>query len=194
LTCAGNRCSFEEQRAVSKERGEELARRLGCAFLEADARTNVNVREIFTTLVREINKGGGTNTNSPKTNGKMRSLDLDNDSLKFFLESPKPTVEKIFTLVTKLPGLKLKYLDDYIKWIVKEVEQGKQRVYLQFNLILYISAYSCSNGLDLTPRLFSSHKAKKSVLQAFQTSRKQSTIYSLIHRLSCTTYHQIYDK
>jgi GTPase KRas protein len=45
-----------KDRDVSKEEGERMANRLGCSFLEADAKADVNVHETFATLAREINK------------------------------------------------------------------------------------------------------------------------------------------
>jgi GTPase SAR1 family protein len=55
---------------VSTKQGDELAKKFGCTFLEASARTRENIDEIFYSLVRQINppnkrtkkkadKGGG---------------------------------------------------------------------------------------------------------------------------------------
>jgi GTPase KRas protein len=48
----GNKCDEVSNREVSREAGAELARRLGCQFLEASAKTAVNVEDIFVTAVR----------------------------------------------------------------------------------------------------------------------------------------------
>jgi GTPase KRas protein len=48
----GNKCDEVSNREVSREEGAELARRLGWQFLEASAKTAVNVEEIFATAVR----------------------------------------------------------------------------------------------------------------------------------------------
>ncbi|CAK9436400.1 uncharacterized protein LODBEIA_P09580 [Lodderomyces beijingensis] len=50
----GNKCDDEENRQVSKDQGEELAHELGVPFLEASAKTNQNVEEIFYELAGMI--------------------------------------------------------------------------------------------------------------------------------------------
>jgi GTPase KRas protein len=37
----GNKCDLESEREVPKEKGEELARELGCKFMESSAKTKV---------------------------------------------------------------------------------------------------------------------------------------------------------
>ena len=50
----GNKCDLESERKITFQQGEELAKALGCKFLEASAKTRTNVDEAFVTLVREI--------------------------------------------------------------------------------------------------------------------------------------------
>jgi len=52
----GNKCDLESDREVPKEKGEELAKEIGCQFMESSAKTKVNVTEAFHELVREIKK------------------------------------------------------------------------------------------------------------------------------------------
>jgi len=52
----GNKCDLESEREVPKEKGEELAREIGCKFMESSAKTKVNVAEAFHELVREIKR------------------------------------------------------------------------------------------------------------------------------------------
>ncbi|XBW38272.1 hypothetical protein QEN19_003861 [Hanseniaspora menglaensis] len=59
LILVGNKADLEgseesESRAVSYEEGESLAKSLGMAFVEASAKTNKNVDEVFFTLVKMI--------------------------------------------------------------------------------------------------------------------------------------------
>ncbi len=50
----GNKVDLEEERAVRKEEGATAAQRFGCGFVEASAKTNTRVNELFYELVRLI--------------------------------------------------------------------------------------------------------------------------------------------
>jgi len=50
----GNKCDLEQSREVPREKGDELAHKLKCKFLESSAKERVNVTESFYELVREI--------------------------------------------------------------------------------------------------------------------------------------------
>lgn len=52
----GNKCDLEDLREVSQEKGQELANKLKCKFMETSAKQRVNVAECFYDLVREIHK------------------------------------------------------------------------------------------------------------------------------------------
>jgi len=57
MILVGNKVDLEEERAVSKIQGQNLAKKFNnCAFLEASAKQRINVEETFTTLVRQMNK------------------------------------------------------------------------------------------------------------------------------------------
>jgi len=49
----GNKCDRPDKR-VSTEQGETLARELGVQFFEASAKDNINVQEVFYSLVKAI--------------------------------------------------------------------------------------------------------------------------------------------
>lgn len=66
MVLVGNKCDLADQRVITTEQGEALAAKFGCKFLEASAKTKVNVEQIFYDLVRQINaanppgpRGGG---------------------------------------------------------------------------------------------------------------------------------------
>ena len=54
LVLCGSKCDLESERTVSTSEGEELAQRMGVAFYEISALADINIREMFYTLVREI--------------------------------------------------------------------------------------------------------------------------------------------
>jgi len=56
IVLVGNKKDLEEDREVSKEKGQLQAEKFGCEYLEASAKTNSNVNEAFFTLVKSINK------------------------------------------------------------------------------------------------------------------------------------------
>eukprot|EP01094_Clydonella_sp_ATCC50884_P001204 TRINITY_DN1089_c3_g1_i1.p2 TRINITY_DN1089_c3_g1~~TRINITY_DN1089_c3_g1_i1.p2 ORF type:complete len:190 (-),score=79.11 TRINITY_DN1089_c3_g1_i1:178-747(-) len=56
MMLVGNKCDLEDQRQVNPEEGQELAKKFGCQFKEASAKTRVNVEEAFYDLVREIRR------------------------------------------------------------------------------------------------------------------------------------------
>lgn len=56
MVVAGNKCSLESERQVTRQEGEALARSFGCRFVEVDARARINVDKAFYDLVREVRK------------------------------------------------------------------------------------------------------------------------------------------
>ena len=52
----GNKCDWEENRAVSTELGQELANELGIPFLVVSAKNNTNVDKAFYNLASDIKK------------------------------------------------------------------------------------------------------------------------------------------
>jgi len=71
MVIVGNKCDLDDQREVTKEEGDELAKTIGCPFFETSAKTRVNVEECFMECVREIRKrrdeaNGGNNLNPKK--------------------------------------------------------------------------------------------------------------------------------
>jgi len=48
----GNKVDLEDQREVSAEKGEALARKYGCPYIEASAKKNINVESVFLNVVQ----------------------------------------------------------------------------------------------------------------------------------------------
>lgn len=53
IILVGNKCDMYTQRIVTTEQGADLAAKLKCNFLEASAKSRINVDEIFMSLVRQ---------------------------------------------------------------------------------------------------------------------------------------------
>mgnify|MGYP003640602351 CR=1 FL=1 len=71
MVLVGNKCDLADQRVISQEQGEALARKFGgCTFMESSAKTKVNVEAIFHDLVRQISKSQPvTDDKKPKRRG-----------------------------------------------------------------------------------------------------------------------------
>jgi Ras-related protein Rap-1A/Ras-related protein Rap-1B len=70
MVLVGNKCDLADQRVITTEQGEQLAKRFDCTFLEASAKTKHNVEQIFYDLIRQINKMNPPS--DPKKGGKER--------------------------------------------------------------------------------------------------------------------------
>jgi len=73
LILVGNKCDMSE-REVPPHEGEELAKKLGCEFTEASAKTCVNVEKAFYSVVRQIRnkKNNGGKKNGAKGKDKAK--------------------------------------------------------------------------------------------------------------------------
>jgi len=64
MVLVGNKCDLKDQRVITIEQGENLAKKFNCTFMEASAKDKIHVDDIFHDLVRQIkksqgNRGGG---------------------------------------------------------------------------------------------------------------------------------------
>ena len=55
-----NKCDKVHERAVSAQEGQSLANDLGCKFIEASAKSRINVEEAFYSVVRSLRHQRGT--------------------------------------------------------------------------------------------------------------------------------------
>jgi len=51
-----NKCDLEHEREVGMQEGRDLARHLGCIFIETSAKNRIGVDEAFISLAREVRK------------------------------------------------------------------------------------------------------------------------------------------
>lgn len=54
MVVVGNKCDLSDQRIITTEQGQALATKFGAVFIEASAKTKINVEQIFHELVRQI--------------------------------------------------------------------------------------------------------------------------------------------
>ncbi|CAG7836180.1 unnamed protein product [Allacma fusca] len=66
MVLVGNKCDLENERAVGIEEGSSLADKFGVSFFEASAKSRINVNEIFTDLVKQINLNRDTMSKQTK--------------------------------------------------------------------------------------------------------------------------------
>ena len=64
IVLVGNKCDMESERAVPRRDGEGVAADWQCPFFETSAKTNYNVHDVFTEIVRQI-----CERNTKKSNG-----------------------------------------------------------------------------------------------------------------------------
>jgi Ras-related protein Rab-8A len=70
----GNKCDWEEKRAVTTEQGQQLADELGIPFLEVSAKNNINIEKAFYNLASDIKKGMDS-SKSEQTGSQGVSID-----------------------------------------------------------------------------------------------------------------------
>ena len=63
IILVGNKCDKEDERKISKEKGQEKAKNLKCAFFETSALSGINIAEIFDELANDIYEKTGGNKN-----------------------------------------------------------------------------------------------------------------------------------
>ncbi|KAF7351686.1 Ras family protein [Mycena sanguinolenta] len=61
IIIVANKCDLEARREVSMKEGRDLAKELGCAFMETSARHGLNVEEAFIDVVRHIRRSNNPN-------------------------------------------------------------------------------------------------------------------------------------
>ena len=78
IILVGNKCDLEDQRKVSKEKGEEKARQWNIPFFETSALSKIKIDDIFTEMVNNIFE----RTGGPKND--------DDDDIEIINENDKP--------------------------------------------------------------------------------------------------------
>ena len=77
----GNKCDLEEERQVSKEEGEKLAKELGLNFYETSTKDNINIEKSISELIEMIYKKSGKKFIGFET--KLEQSNMKNNNKKF---------------------------------------------------------------------------------------------------------------
>ena len=56
MVVVGNKCDLEEERRVTTDEGQELAKSFDCPFFETSAKERINVDEVFDGAIRELER------------------------------------------------------------------------------------------------------------------------------------------
>lgn len=68
IILVANKCDLKERQVVNVANAKELAKRKGALFIETSAKYDINVKQLFEMVVREITKNS-TEQNQPRTEG-----------------------------------------------------------------------------------------------------------------------------
>ncbi|KAK6082621.1 Ras-like protein [Seiridium cupressi] len=90
MVVVGNKCDLENEREVTRQEGENLAKSFGCKFIETSAKSRINVDKAFYDIVREIRRynremqgyspGNGGNGGSGGPTGKMEMSEGESEA------------------------------------------------------------------------------------------------------------------
>jgi len=66
MVLVGNKCDLIKKREVETKDGKEVAKQYGCAFLESSAKHDININEVFYSLIDQVWLQGGPPTDQKK--------------------------------------------------------------------------------------------------------------------------------
>eukprot|EP01120_Amphizonella_sp_Union-15-10_P009793 TRINITY_DN378_c0_g1_i1.p1 TRINITY_DN378_c0_g1~~TRINITY_DN378_c0_g1_i1.p1 ORF type:complete len:212 (-),score=52.58 TRINITY_DN378_c0_g1_i1:59-628(-) len=72
MVLVGNKCDLSDQRVITTDQGEALAKKFNATFLESSAKTKVNIEQVFYDLIRQINKVNGSGKGEVKKVAKRK--------------------------------------------------------------------------------------------------------------------------
>ena len=89
IILVGNKCDLENERKIKKEKGQEKAKNLKCAFFETSALSGVNISEIFEELTNNIYETTGGVKNEDEFD-----IEFENDNKVVNLNKTETTKKK----------------------------------------------------------------------------------------------------
>ena len=87
LILVGNKCDLENERKISKEKGEEKARSLNCPFFETSALSKIKIDDIFNEMVNNIFERTGGSKNEDDDN--IERINENDKAVSLNPETPK---------------------------------------------------------------------------------------------------------
>jgi len=89
VVLVGNKCDMKNERVVGYDRGRLLAEHLGLEFFETSAKENVNVKQVFESLVDKIcNKMNESLTSANEMTNTRSTQQLNSQNLKGISGTP----------------------------------------------------------------------------------------------------------
>lgn len=89
VVLVGNKCDMKNERVVGYDRGRLLAEHLGLEFFETSAKENVNVKQVFESLVDKIcNKMNESLTSASEMTNTRSTQQLNSQNLKGISGTP----------------------------------------------------------------------------------------------------------
>jgi len=73
MVLVGNKCDLEKKREVSFEEGKDIGDQYGCPFVESSAKNDININDIFLTLIEQTWEKNGP---PPSRKEKIKCLIL----------------------------------------------------------------------------------------------------------------------
>ncbi|KAG2382040.1 hypothetical protein C9374_005832 [Naegleria lovaniensis] len=96
----GNKCDLEHERVVSKSEGEEIAKSVGCPFIETSAKTGLNIEQVFELIVLMVRKSKGLALGNGITPNEVPSMGVPSSSAQSLLTATGGSDSNLSSSVT----------------------------------------------------------------------------------------------
>ncbi|KAJ2453733.1 Myosin type-2 heavy chain 1 [Coemansia sp. RSA 2336] len=179
MMLVGNKCDKAQEREVSFQEGQAMARRLGCDFVESSAKTCINVEKAFYTTVRMIRQlrdrragGGRSNTMMGGVTNSIRREKRRHKCAIFMHFGPPDTqtvAQALKILEHYTRGAKAWFSDDLQGWIKGTLVQRTDDESLGVARLVFVHEQAVSTTAQLMAQT-----AGPTLIQDGKVQRRQS--------------------